>query len=102
MDAAPVSPPTPPEPSGLRGTFRDSSGGVAGLTVRLVGQNSEGTLETTTAEDGAFQFFPVPPGEYTVLFIRDQKTVHERPALSIGEGQFLTLRVDLMPMERPP
>jgi hypothetical protein len=103
VDAAPVSPPTPPapEPSGLRGTFRDSSGGVAALTVRLVGQNSEGTLETTTAEDGAFQFFPVPPGAYTVLFIRDQETVYERPGVSIREGQFRSLTVDSQPAEPP-
>ena len=35
---------------------------------------------------GVYEFFPIPPGEYTVLFILDQKTVYERPALSIGEG----------------
>ena len=94
MPAAPP-PARAPAQGGLRGTVRDRSNGVAGVTVRLVGHNAEGVLETTTSDGGAYEFFPIPPGEYTVLFIRDGETVHERSALSIGDGRFLTLGISL-------
>ena len=104
--AEPTTPAAPPQPrapmrGGLRGTVREGSAGVAGVTVRLVGHNSEGVFETTTSDGGVYEFPPIPPDEYTVLFIRDGETVHERSALSIGEGRFLTLGVRLESAEPP-
>ena len=90
---AAVARPRAPAPAGLRGTFRDPSGPVAGLIVKLVDQQSETVLETVTSDDGVHEFFPVPPAVYTVLFISGQETVYERPALSFAEAQMRTLGV---------
>lgn len=91
LPAAPS--PRAPTPGGLRGMFRDPSGPVAGLTVRLVGQHPDATLETVTSDGGAYELLLVPPGEYTLMFLRDQETVHARPALSIREGRIRTLLI---------
>lgn len=90
---AAVARPRAPVPAGLRGTFRDPSGPVAGLIVKLVDQQLETVLETVTSDDGVYEFFPVPPAVYTVLFISGQETVYERPELSFEEAQMRTLGV---------
>ena len=44
--------------------------GIAGVAVRLVGQDGMGNaidLSTTTGGDGRYLFVDVPPGEYTVM-----------------------------------
>ncbi len=90
---APVAPPRAAQPGGLRGTFGDPSGPVAGLTVKLLDDRSEVVLETVTSDDGVYELFPIPPGEYTVRFLRGQVTVYERPRLRFDEAQMRTLGV---------
>ncbi len=92
---APAAPPPPraPLPAGLRGTFRDPSGPVAGLTIKLMNGRSEVVLATVTSLEGAYELFPIPPGEYTLQFLRDQDLVYERPALAFAEAQMRTLGV---------
>ncbi len=102
--AAPAAPPPPraPSPAGLRGTFRDESGLVAGLTVKLTNGRSDVVLETVTSGEGVYELFPIPPGEYTIQFLREQDLVYERPALLLGESQMLTLGVTTDPMPLSP
>ena len=111
-EPAPPTPTPPPEPapvpvrtpaqSGLQGTFQDTSGEVAGVTVRLVEEESGETLETTTNGEGEYRFLRVPAGVYGISFIRDDQVVYERPQpLSIGEGDFLTYGINITPGEPP-
>lgn len=92
---APVAASSPgrPVPAGLRGTFRDPAGPVAGLRVTLMNAQAEVVLETVTDDGGVYELFPVPPGEYTVQFLRNGDIVYERPALPFGEGHMRTLGV---------
>ena len=85
----PPPPPRTPVPGGLRGIVRDPAGPVAGLTVRLTGP--EGMMESATSETGAYEFAPIVPGNYQMVFLRGEERLLERPDLLIGEGQFRSL-----------
>ena len=99
-----ASPPSRlPELAGVKVAFRDRAGSVVagvGVTVRLVGHDSEETFETATSEGGVYTFDSIPPGEYSVLFIRDGETLADA-ALSIEKGPIRTRIFSLGPAAPP-
>src|SRR6059058_5084978 len=53
--------------AGVRGTVMDTGGGtVAGATVTLTSKETNQSQQTTTSDQGFYQFTGLPPGLYTV------------------------------------
>jgi hypothetical protein len=52
----------------LVGTVTSSDAGLPGVTVTLSSPALQGTRTTVTGEGGAYKFFGLPPGDYSVQF----------------------------------
>jgi Carboxypeptidase regulatory-like domain len=76
----------------VAGTVKDSQSGVIpGATVTLVSQTRGTTLDTTTNENGAFNFLNVPGDTYTVSVKMDGFKALERRGVPVSPGDRVSL-----------
>lgn len=86
------------ETSTVLGTITDPSGAVvSGARVELRSEQTNVTATTTANSSGAFEFFNVRPGRYTISASAPgfKKAVSEPFAVTVGTRQRADLRLDL-------
>ena len=77
----------------LTGVATSSNEPLAGVTVTIASPSLQGERTTLTADNGAYRFAALPPGEYTIRF--EASGMHERierARLQLAQ----TTRVDAM------
>jgi len=78
----------------ITGMVSDSSGGtLPGVTVNLSGASMMGAQSAVTAEDGAYRFISIPPGEYKVSFELPGFSTITRDAVRITANFTATINV---------
>jgi hypothetical protein len=92
-----VSPIRAQEISGVTGVVLDNSGAaVGGVTVALDSAKTGFHLETTTNEQGSYQFLRVPPGQgYKLTFLKDGFRKLELSDVALGVGTTSTRNATL-------
>src|SRR3982751_1438163 len=80
---------------GVRGEVRDQNGVIPGVTVSLINEATNISLEVTTNEVGQYNFPAVPPGTYTLKVQLTGYKTFESKGLIVGTQQFITLDVPL-------
>lgn len=59
------------ETGNIRGTVSDDTGtAIPGCVVTLSGSGIAGELQTTTDDDGNFRFLQIPPGQHSLLVVK--------------------------------
>src|SRR2546430_2394948 len=76
---------------GLRGTVKDQSGVIPGVTVTLLNEATNVARETVTNSAGEFSLPAVDPGTYTVRAGIAGFKKFERKGVVIGTQQFPSL-----------
>ena len=80
----------------ITGVVSDSSGGtLPGVTVNLSGASMMGAQSAVTAEDGAYRFISIPPGEYKVSFELPGFSTITRDAVRITANFTATINVTM-------
>jgi hypothetical protein len=80
----------------INGKVADATGAVLpGVTVTISSPSMQGTRTDTTAEDGAYRFSAIPPGEYKVVYELSGFERVTREGLRVGLGFTATVNVEL-------
>jgi len=82
----------------INGTVTDSTKAMLpGVSVTLAGPAVMGSPTTTTNQNGAYRFSPVPPGEYTITFELSGFGTVIREGIRVSVGFTATVNTEMSP-----
>jgi hypothetical protein len=77
----------------LRGTVSDPSGALLGGATVLLTTPSGGSMDTTTNNDGVYEFKDLAPGKYEVKAVATGFALFDQPGVAIAAGQLTRLNI---------